>query len=314
MNEETEQLAIETEQLISLVWEKLESWLTGLAEMLPNIVVAVLIVLVAGLLARLFSKLVRRTLDRTSANTQVVSLFSVLTRLAVLGLGLFIALGVLQLEKTVTSLLAGIGVVGLALGFAFQDIAANFMSGVIMAIREPFHLGDLVETHDVLGHVERVTLRATVIRNFSGQLVLIPNKDVIQNPIVNYTQTGSRRVEIPVGVAYGTDLESAAELASEAVAALPRDETQPVTAIYTGFGDSAIDLSVRFWIDLEDDDADYLDARSRAIVAIKKAFDESRISIPFPIRSLDLQDDTAERLASALAGAEPDGSAADAAE
>jgi small conductance mechanosensitive channel len=183
--------------------------------------------------------------------------------------------------------LAGIGVVGLALGFAFQDIASNFMSGVIMALREPFRVGDLVETHDTMGHVERVTLRATVVRDFSGQLVMIPNKDVLQNPITNYTQTGKRRVEVPVGISYGDDLGTAANAARGALEKLEdRDESEPVEIWWTDFGSSSINLSARFWIDLENG-SNYFAARSRAIEAIHHAFADADITIPFPIRTLD---------------------------
>lgn len=278
----------QTERLIGLVWDKLEAWGTGLVEMLPNMVVAMLVMVATIILARLVASLVRRGGRRASMNAQVVSLLTVMSRLGVLALGTFVALGILQLEKTVTSLLAGVGVVGLALGFAFQDIAQNLMSGVIMAVREPFKLGDLVETHGSMGFVERLTLRATVIRNFSGQLVIIPNKDVLQSPIVNYTQTGRRRVEVEVGVHYDDDLEAAAEAAREALSGLPDcEDPDDVQVIYTGFGDSTIDMSARFWIDLGRDDADFLGARSRAVVAIRKAFAEAGITIPFPIRTLE---------------------------
>ncbi|MGH0030286.1 MAG: mechanosensitive ion channel family protein [Myxococcota bacterium] len=289
MDDETTQAVTETQQLIALVLEKLESWLTGFVEMVPNLIVAVLVLIATSLLARLGASLVRRAAQRTSTQEQVVGLLTVITRVGILALGAFVALGILQLEKTVTSLLAGVGVVGLALGFAFQDIASNLMSGVIMAIREPFQIGDLVQTHDQMGRVERLTLRATVLRNFSGQLVIIPNKDVLQKPILNYTQTGERRVEVPVGVSYDDDLERAIEAAREAVGSIPgRDESKDVDVIYTGFGDSSIDLSVRFWLDLEDDEADYLVARSKAVMAIHAAFAKADITIPFPIRTLDV--------------------------
>ena len=288
MNEEAPELILETESLVALVWRKVEAWITGFVEMLPNLAVAILVVIVAALASRLLAKLVERAFRSTASNAQVVSLLTTITRLGVLGVGAFVALGILQLDKTVTSLLAGIGVVGLALGFAFQDIASNFMSGVIMALREPFRIGDLVKTHDTMGHVERVTLRATVVRNFWGQLVMIPNKDVLQNPIINYTQNGKRRIEIPVGVSYADELSTAAQAAREALEKLPdRDSSEPVDVYWTDFGASSIDLSARFWIDLEAGETDFLTARSNGIEAIKAAFDEAGITIPFPIRTLD---------------------------
>lgn len=288
MEEDAKEALTETEKLVALVFEKLDSWLTGLVEMLPNLIVAIVVIVLAGLVARLLSNLVQRAAEKSATNAQVASLLAVVTRLGVLSVGLFVALGILQLEKTVTSLLAGVGVVGLALGFAFQDIASNFMSGIIMAIREPFQLGDLVETHGEMGHVERVTLRATILRNFSGQLLIVPNKDVLQNPIKNYTQTGERRVEVEVGVAYDSDLEKAREVARDAAEGVPhRDASREVEVIYTGFGGSSIDMSVRFWLDLDDEDASYLATRSNAVIAIRQAFEEGGVAIPFPTRTLE---------------------------
>ena len=306
MEEEASELAADTGEVVEVVVDKLSGWLSTLIEMLPNIAVALMVVAIFALLARLVAKLVERAAQKTSQNAQVTSLLRVTARLSVVIVGVFIALGVLHLEKTVTSMIAGVGVVGLALGFAFQDIAANFMSGVIMAIREPMRIGDLVETQDELGHVERVTLRATVLRNFAGQLVVIPNKEVLQNKIINYSQTGERRIEVEVGVAYDTDLAEARRVAVDAIEKLPgHDPSKPADAIWTGFGASSVDLSVRFWIDLDDDNSDYLVERSRGIEAIKAAFDEAGIEIPFPIRTLALEGSSAELLATLREGPRP---------
>src|SRR4029079_7943822 len=105
--------------------------------------------------------------------------------LALLTAGLFISLGILGLQKTVASLLAGAGILGLALGFAFQDIAANFMAGIFLSIEHPFRAGHLIESKDILGVVRRVHLRWTEIRSPEGQVILVPNKQVFENPITN---------------------------------------------------------------------------------------------------------------------------------
>ena len=307
-----ENLADQSEELVALVWEKLDAWLEQLVAMLPNLAAAVLIVLLAGLVARLASNLVRRATERTGANTQVVSLLTMITRLGVLVFGTFIALGVLQLDKTVTSLLAGVGVVGLALGFAFQDIAANFMSGVIMAIREPFGIGDVVETHGITGKVLQVDLRATVLDNFAGQRIIIPNKDVLQSPITNYTESGKRRLEFPVGVSYATDLEKAERVARETLEALTepvRDTSLGVDVYYTDLAGSSIDLILRLWVDLRDPKADFLGSRSTAIKSVKQAFDTAGITIPFPIQTLDFGIEGGADLAEMLSEQDGEGAA-----
>lgn len=269
------------------VTDKLASWIDALISHIPEIVSAVVVFLIFLGLAKLARRVVRGGMSRISNNLQVTNLLATIIYVAVVAIGLFIALGILQLDGTVSKLLAGVGIVGLALGFAFQDIAANFISGVLMAIRRPFKEGDLIETNDYLGIIEEVTLRSTLVRTLTGQLVLIPNSKVFQNAIVNYTTLGSRRVDLSVGVSYGDDLEKAKSLALAAVRGIEgRDESREPELFYESFGDSSINYTVRFWIGFRKQ-VDYLSLRSEAIMRIKTAYDEGGITIPFPIRTLD---------------------------
>lgn len=276
--------------------DKLEAWGGALVGMLPNAVVAVVVLLLFVLLSRYVSRVVVRGLERVIKSPQLVGLFGQIVRLGLLAAGAFVALSVLHLDKAVTSLLAGVGIVGLALGFAFQDIAANFVSGVLMAVRRPFTVNDLVKVSDFFGRVETINLRATRLTQLSGETVIIPNKDVFQNAIVNYTETKCRRVELEVGVSYGDDLEKAKQVAIEAVRSVqPRDESRDVELFFTGFGGSSIDFQIRFWIN-DAEQLAYLDARSKAVMAIKQAFDDHGVTIPFPIRTLDFGIVGGERL------------------
>lgn len=273
--------------LAGTLWEQLVEWVDLAVRMLPNVVVAVVIVIVFFALSRVVAKIVRSAMGKLSDNRQVSDLAEVVTRNAVVIFGLFTALSVLHLDGLVTSLLAGVGVVGLALGFAFQDIAANFMSGVLMALQRPFRVGDLIETGEHFGTVERVDLRVTHIKSMQGEDVLIPNREVYNNAMTNHTRSPERRIDLAVGVGYSDDLEQAQQVVETALHGL--DETvegRPVQVYYTGFGGSSIDFSARFWI-RSTSQAEFLSARSKAIIAIKKALDEAGLNIPFPIRTLD---------------------------
>lgn len=291
-------------ELLAQVVDKLQGWLSTAVKMLPNAAVAITVVLAFGILSRWLSKLADRGLSKVVKQPQIVGLLSSIIRIAVLAGGVFTALSVLNLDKAVTSLLAGVGIVGLALGFAFQDIAANFVSGLLMAVRQPFAIGDLVEVDGSFGKVETIDLRATRLTLLSGETVIIPNKDVYQSAIVNYTDTEKRRVEVEVGVSYGDDLAKARSVALEAVRSLEACDPQTeADLVFTGFGASSIDFTVRFWIDDASQRA-FLHARSEAIMQIKDAFDANDIAIPFPIRTLDfgvsggesLQDHLGDRL------------------
>ena len=291
---------IDFNQALQSLTDKLTGWVQTAIVSLPNLIVAVLVLLLFYFGARVVRNLIQRALNSVSHNRQVNGLIATSSYVALIIVGVMTALGILNLSGVVTSLLAGVGIIGLALGFAFQDLAANFMSGILIAIRQPFDIDDVVETNDFTGTVETVSLRSTSIRTFQGQIVLIPNKDIFGNPIVNYSVTRKRRIDLSCGVAYGDDLEKARDLAVRAVQTIPYlDLSKEVQLFYTEFGDSSINFEVRFWVDFKDQ-VDYLRAQSDAIIEIKRSFDANGITIPFPIRTLDFGVVGGEKLAEAL--------------
>ncbi len=278
---------MELDEALKIVSGKLQEWGDSLVALMPNLVVALLIVTIAWVIARFASRMTERLARKASARNAIARLLGTVTALAVIGVGLFIALGVLKLDKTVTSLLAGAGVVGLAIGFAAQNMTANFLSGTVISLRRPYKEGDLIETADHFGTVDRIELRVTRLRTPQGQIVLVPNKDILESPLVNYSELGVRRVDVGVGVSYGDSLEKAKQVALAAVEDLPqRDPERDVELFYEEFGSSSINFVLRFWIPFERQ-PQYLAARSEAIQRIKQAFDDHDISIPFPIRTLD---------------------------
>lgn len=266
--------------------ESVTKWGEALISKLPNLVLAIVAIVLFWLIAKLVRTALRRALDRLSDNRAVNRLLSTLSYLALVTVGLFIALGVLELDKTVTSLLAGAGIVGLALAFAFQDAVENLVSGVSLSIRRPFRVGDFIETNGEQGTVEDLSLRTTSLRRPEGQLVVMPNRMVFKTPLVNFTTAANRRVDVEVGVSYDDDLARVRRVASEAVGRVEgRDPGREVEVFFTGFGESSIDLVVRFWLS-NVHPGHILSARSDAIERVKEAFDREGISIPFPVRAL----------------------------
>ena len=281
---------MELSQALNDAVAKVAEWVEGLVRSLPEIVAAVLVLVVFWLLGRGLRGLVRAFMARVTQSGSLRDLAAAAAYIVVLGLGMFLALGVLDLDRTVTSLLAGVGIVGLALGFAFQDIAANFVSGILLNIRRPFTDGDLIETNDFLGHVERIDLRATQIRTLEGQLVLIPNKSVFGNPIINFSAGSSRRMDLRCGVNYGEDLEKARSVALTAMQdVVGRRLDRDPELFYEEFGGSSINFVLRVWLQ-DPEQRTFLQARSDALIRLKKAFDDHDVSIPFPIITLDFSD------------------------
>lgn len=278
---------IDIGKALSALGDKLQGWLNDLVLLLPNLVLALVVVAVAVAVSKLVYSLVEKTMNKATGYVTLNHLTATVARIAALAVGIFIALGVLGLDKTVTSLLAGAGVVGLALAFAFQDIAGNFMSGILLALRRPFAANDIIETNDYFGTVEELNLRSTILRLPQGQTAIIPNSSVIQNPIKNFTKLGQQRIDLSCGVGYGDDLELAESTAIKAIRELEFVKSEkPVELYYDEFGSSSINFKLRFWVDFAKQ-TDFLKARSLAMKALKVAFDNAGLTIPFPIRTLD---------------------------
>lgn len=270
-----------------LLTDKLESWVEGFITALPNALVAALVFLVAFFASKLIRKVSGSLLDRVTENSAVANLLKNTIYIISLVTGAFIALEIMNLDKTVTSLLAGAGVIGLALGFAFQEIAANFIAGVLIAFRKPFKLGDLVKLEDYYGKVTDINMRTTTITTLQGLDVIVPNKKLFTEPFMNYTLTNKRRMDLSVGVSYGDDLQKVEDLVRSTLAGLDsRDKNKDIEFFYKEFGDSSINFDVRVWHSFSGE-KDFLQIQHESIKAIKKAFDQNDITIPFPIRTLD---------------------------
>lgn len=278
---------MDTEKIVNALLEKLNSWLELTIKMLPNMGLAIILFILFYLIAKGVKRITLKLFDKTSNNVALKNLFSTITYYSVIGIGLFIVLGILKLDKAVTSILAGVGVLGLALGFAFQDIAANFVSGIILAFRRPFVINDIVKVNDYMGSVSRTNLRVTVIKSFQGQEIFIPNKEVLQSAILNYTSLKKRRIDLIVRVSYNIDLEVVEDLVKTTIGSLHGViDRENLVFDYNEFGDSSINFTIRFWIKYPDQPG-YLTMKSSAIKAIKTAFEANNITIPFPIRTLD---------------------------
>lgn len=279
---------IDINQALRLVYLRLQGWTKTSIAHLPDLAVAILVVLFSYTLSRYVRQVIVRSLSRISHNPALVDLTGLVAATAIKAVGVFIALGAIGLDKTVTSLLAGAGVVALAIGFAFQDLTANFISGTMIAIQRPIQVGDIVETNGFMGRVVAVKLRSVLLDNFAGQKIEIPSKDVFQKPIVNYTRTGQQRIELSAGISYLDDLDKAQEVAMAAIHSLPFVlPDKPVNVYYKAFAGDSIQFLVWFWLDHSETNTAF--AVSEAIKTLKRAFDENGILLMFPMGTYDLK-------------------------
>lgn len=257
-----------------------EQWLYALA-----------ILAVAIVVSRVARIAVKRVMDRASSNSFLGELLGRLLGYVIVAFGLVYALE--EIGVRITPLLGALGIVGIAIAFALQSILENFVAGVLLQVRRPFAKGDEIESQDFTGVITSIDARTMTIRTPSGEIVRLPNADVIRNPIVNLTEYGHRRTKLAVGIAYGSDVAGACEVVMDVLksAELVLEKPAPSVAS-TGFGASSIDLEVLFWH--KPRIADKREATHEVIVAISRAFEEHDITIPFPQRTLHFADDAAQ--------------------
>jgi small conductance mechanosensitive channel len=270
-----------------LVLEKVRVWVDTFITMLPNFVVAVLVIFLFFIISKLLVAFLSKTVFRFSSNVAVNKLIASLTRITVMTAGLFVALGILELDKTVTSLLAGVGIMGLAIGFAFKDAIANFLSGIYITLKSTVNVGNIIQFGDYFGTVESIGLRAIKMRTFQEQEVVIPNRLIFEDVYVHYTIYGERRIDLAVGVSYGENLQFVEDVTINAIKSIDYlQKDKSVDFYYQEFGDSSINFVIMYWIDFKKQ-TNYLKAVHDGIKKIKSAYDENGITIPFPIRTLD---------------------------
>lgn len=272
---------------ISSLWNKLEGWLDAIILKLPNFVVAILVMVIFYFIARGLKKLSYKVLFKKIHQESIKQILSRLIYSTVLLIGFFIALGVMQLDKVLTSVLAGAGVLGLAIGFALQGTLSNTVSGFMLSFQPKVRIGDYIDTQGINGYVEEISLRNVTLRQPDNDYVIIPNKTLVENPFTNYSWTKTCRISISCRVGYEQDLQKVEDLVIKVIAeAFEQKENEGVEFFFTKFDKSSVNFITRFWIESQKPKPK-LEAQHKAIKIIKKSFDEAGFKIPFPIRTMD---------------------------
>ncbi|MDJ0709590.1 MAG: mechanosensitive ion channel [Woeseiaceae bacterium] len=191
------------------------------------------------------------------------------------------AIGALGIQTA--SLVAIIGAAGLAIGLALQGSLANFAAGVLMIIFRPYKLGDLVQVAGTEGFVEEVDVFTTTLRLPDKTKIIIPNGQIMETQIINYTEAEDRRLDLVVGIGYEDDIDKARDVLLAAIkkSEYVLDEPAPAVSV-AELGDSSVNLAVRPWVK----SARYAPASHEVTERIKKALDDAGISIPFPQRDI----------------------------
>ena len=252
---------------------------------LPGTIIAIVVLVATNYLARFAARSATAVGTRLFRSSSLRILMSKAASTGTWLLGILIVCLLLFPGLRLGDIVATLGLGSVAIGFAFQDIFKNFLAGVLLLINEPFRIGDAVVIGSYEGVVEHISIRTTNVRTYLGERVLIPNSFVFTNSVQVRTAFAKRRTDFVVGVAYDTDLSVAVELARSTIARVEGVLPDPAVVVdATDFGESTIDLTVRYWTDSEQQHT--LRTRSRIVIAIKLAFDAAGIELPFPSRSL----------------------------
>jgi small conductance mechanosensitive channel len=254
---------------------------------IDNWIAALIIVVISYIIAKMATKAIKETMIRKKGEEvqeSVLILVERMTTITIVSIGVIIALAINGLNFTVV-----IGAMSLGIGFALKDILGNFISGIIMLSQDRIRIGDFINVNGILGTIVSIDTRATILQAVDGTEVVIPNQTMLGETLISYSTNPFRRIELIVGVDYGTDLPMVTSLIKGIIDKDKDMVPKPEPMILVDeFGDSAINIKIRFWVESS---ADWQRIRSNFANKMKKAFDELGINIPFPIRTLKLDED-----------------------
>ena len=241
------------------------------------------------LAAYLLSAFIRFVLEedvypRTRIATGQSYAVSSLLNYAILAVGFFLALAVLGMDLTKMTVLAG--AFGVGIGFGLQSVVNNFVSGLILLFERPIHVGDTVQVGSLQGRVRRIGIRASIVRTMQGAEIIVPNAQLITEQVTNWTLSDQlRRLDLPVGVNYGSEPKKVIELLETVARAHPKVLQEPAPrGLFMSYGDSSINFELRAWTE----QTNSVQVHSDLTVAIYDAVYAAGISFPFPQRDVRL--------------------------
>jgi len=275
---------------VELIWGTILGLTKSFLERLPQIALAIIafiaIILIAGLIAKVVGGLMKKAHTRSA----LIQLSKNLISIAAWILAVAVAITIIFPSITPASLIAGLGLTTVAIGFAFKDIFENFLAGVIILARKKMEIGDVIELDDVFGRVEDIQIRETHVRDTSGELIIVPNAHLFKNPVEVQTDQKLRRQELVVGVDYEADMREVQTALQGALETCDTVDTGKETEVKcVGFGGSSIDFKLLWWADSQP--KAQRNTYDQVAFAVKDALDDKGIGIPFPQSTLSFREE-----------------------
>lgn len=259
------------------IQEHIDNAINWFWEALPNLIMAIVLLLVGTYIIRFINRMVRKFFIKKDYDP---SLETFLQSLISIGLKILLfVLVITQLGVQSSSLVAIIGAAGLAIGLALQGSLANFAGGVLILLFKPFKVGDWISAQGVDGTVKEISIFTTKLNTFGNQVAIIPNGQLSNNNIINYNAENTRRDKIDIGIGYGSNIKKAKDILLQICADQENILKEPVPEVYVGeLADSSVNLTLRFWANNDV----FWKAHFYVLEEIKYRFDVNDIEIPFP--------------------------------
>ncbi|TWU46633.1 mechanosensitive ion channel family protein [Rubripirellula reticaptiva] len=254
-------------------------------QLLPLMAVGAFVLFLAYSLAKLSASLARKLAARRVDSQLLQQVLASVVAVLVMLIGLYIALKVSGLSRLAVTVLGGTGLVGIALGFAFRDIAENYLASVLISLNRPFSVGDLIELDSYKGFVRRVTTRGTLLLTVDGNHIQIPNSTIYKSAITNYSSSPRIRKDFIVGIGFDDSVSEAQEIIHETLVNHPSvlNDPEPLVLVES-LGSATVNLKVLFWLDGERFDAGSV--TSSLMRQAKTALTEAQISMPDEAREV----------------------------
>ena len=272
---------------------RLHNYYVAFLKAIPRIGLAILILIIGIIVASWLTNVVRKKLSGKSQDQLMSSFLAKAIKLVLLIAVFLFSLNIAGLSSIAAAIMATAGASALIIGFAFKDIAENFLAGIILAFNRPFHVNDTVQIENVFGKVKSMEFRYTKITTFDGRNVYIPNSDVLTNPVYNYTEDGFYRSDFVVGIAYENDMAKAKEIIESCFKEddqVINDDTHTSFVVEDELAASTVNLKVYFWVTTDDFRRGTLQTRGKLIQKVKTRLEEQGFNLPADIRELKFYD------------------------
>lgn len=269
-------------EIINDLKAQIASYYENIIALIPKLSLAIIIVAIILTILRYLRKRSVKLLLTKAEDKLLIGFIDSIFRIINIVIGLLLFLYVIGQAGLASSMLGAATLSSVVIGFAFKDIAENFLAGVIMAFNRPFRIGDTVMTGNVEGTITEMSLRDTHIKTFDGKDVYVPNGQIIKNPLFNYTIDGFLRKSFSIGLDYGTDIEKARKIILDAVVGVQgilKEEKIPKTLIKE-LGASTIKVDIQYWIDTFEKQHSGTEIQSQAMKRVLNALEAAGVNLP----------------------------------